>query len=909
MALVAGTRLGPYEIVAPLGAGGMGEVYSARDTRLNRTVAIKVLLQQFSADPELKQRFEREARAISSLQHPHICTLHDVGEHEGVSFLVMELLEGETLAARLQRGPMSMAEIVKVASQVAEALDRAHRHGIVHRDLKPGNVMLAKDGAKLMDFGLAKPLAMGSVSHPSKSSQGGAPLLSAAVTMSSPSPQMSPLTSAGTIVGTIQYMSPEQIEGREADARSDIFALGAVMYEMATGKRAFQGKSQITVASAILEKDPEPISAVQATVPLAFERIVQTCLAKDPEERFQTAHDVKLQLRWAAEPSPVAATVPAVAAPRSWKWQTFAAVVVLIVAALAGGYWLAGQHQHEQSMRVQFAPPEKTMFDATGDYGGVPVLSPNGEYVAFSAHNANSPKGLWVRPLNSYVAQHLEGTDGAAHPFWSPDGRYLGFFANGKLLKVLATGGPVVTLADAENPRGGSWCGGDVILFAPNFQGPLMRVNANGGQATAATNVDAAKHTTHRWPWCLPDGKHFLYLATSHQGGKAEENGVYFGSLSDKSSHLVVPSDAGGSYASGYLLYHAQTSVMAQAFDPSSGKVSGDAVAILDKVKFDSGVWRMLFTVSDNGLLAYMPGGASAIGTQLVWCDRTGKVLKVVGEHSSYSDPRLSPDGKRLAFVSGDPIWDVWTLDLERGTKSRVTFDQTVKAAPAWSTDGKTLAFGVTKTGSAGTFGTIHTKPANGTGTDQTLAAENGWGLLFPEYSPDGRYLVYRRGQGGRGSVIYAKPLQSGGVPIPVIKAEDPKVNLNAFRLSPNGRWIAYESNESGATEIYVAPFPHGEGKWQVSNGGGLFPLWRGDSREIYYETGGDEVFAVGVEEKNGELQIGTSQSLFRTNASAIGVPWDVDRSGQRFLINRGEEEAPTALNLVTNWTSELKKK
>lgn len=436
-----------------------------------------------------------------------------------------------------------------------------------------------------------------------------------------------------------------------------------------------------------------------------------------------------------------------------------------------------------------------------------------------------------------------------------------------------------------------------------------MQVNANGGSATQATTIDTVKHTTHRWPWCLPDGKHFLYIATSHQGGNAGDNGIYLASLSDRTGRLVMATDAGGLYASGYLLFHAQNSVMAQRFDPSSGKLSGDAVAVVDKVKYDSGVWRMLVTVSESGMLGYIPGGAGALGTQLVLLDRSGKLQKVVGERSTYSDPRLSPDGKRLAYVAGDPIWDVWTMDLERGTKSRVTFDQSVKASPAWSPDGKMLAFSVTRTGAAGTLATIHSKPANGAGADQTLASENGMGLLFPQYSPDGAYVLYRQGQGGRGSTIFAKPVHGGGAPMAVVTVPDAKANLNYFRVSPNGRWIAYESNESGTQEIYIAPFPRGEGKWQVTTGGGYFPLWRGDNREILFGGPTDEIMAANVEEKGGELQIGTPQILFHVPTAAVGIPFDIDPSGQHFLVNRAEDEAPTSINLVSNWTAEMKKK
>ncbi len=886
--------------MSPIGAGGMGEVYRARDTRLDRTVAIKVLSASLHATSEVRARFEREARTISQLQHPHICTLHDVGRHEGTDFLVMEYLEGETLADRIRRGVLPLDQVLKIGSEIADALDKAHHAGIAHRDLKPGNIMLTKAGAKLLDFGLAKPLAA------IASTAGSAPLLSAAVTLTSPSPAHSPLTSAGMIVGTIQYMAPEQIEGKEADTRSDIFAFGAVLYEMATGKRAFEGKSQLTVASAILEKDPEPVSTVR-TAAAALEPVLRGCLAKDPHERIESAHDVALQLRWIAQTvaSTPAISVPTAAAPKR-LWLAGAAGLVLFAAV--GGYWL-GARDRSASMHVQIPPPDKFVFDATGDYGGVPVISPQGDRVAFSAHSPNSTKALWVRPLNSFVAQRLEGTEGAGHPFWSPDGRYLGFFANGKVNKVLAAGGPVTALAIAENPRGGTWCSSDVILFAPNFQGPLSQVSASGGAAKQATSVDTSRHSTHRWPACLPDGKHFLYLATQHQGGRADENGIYFGALDGQDTRLVVASDSSGQYASGYLLFHAQASLMAQPFNPRSGALSGEAVALLDKVKYDSGVWRTAFSASDTGILGYLPGASGVSGTDLVWFDRKGNTQGLAGQRGTYSDPRISPDGKRLAFVAGDPIWDVWVMDLERGSRTRVTFDQSVKAQPAWSPDGKQLAFSVTKPSSGGAFAVIHAKAANGSGGDRTLVEEPGNGTVNPEFSPDGKHLVYLRRTNSRGVGIYAKLLEGNAAPFAVVAAADPQSSLGAFRISPNGRWIAYESTESGRNEVYIAPFPNGDGKWQVSNSGGNFPCWRADGKEIFFYSPNDEAFAATVGESAGELKVGTPQLLFHTNASAVGIPYDAARDGQRFLVNRAEDESIAPLHLITNWTAELKKK
>jgi eukaryotic-like serine/threonine-protein kinase len=917
MSLSAGTKLGPYEIISPIGAGGMGEVFRARDTRLDRTVAIKILSQHLSSNADLKQRFEREAKSISSLNHPRICQLYDVGSQDGMSFLVMEYLEGETLADRLKKGALPLDQVLKIGMEIAEALDKAHRAGIVHRDLKPGNVMLTKSGAKLMDFGLAK--ASGGVAG----AQSAAPLLSAAVTLTSPIPQASPLTAAGAIMGTVQYMSPEQIEGKEADARSDIFALGAVLYEMATGQRAFEGKSQLSVASAILEKDPPSISAAQPASPPALYLTIRTSLAKDPDARFQSAHDLALQLRWIAEGSSAQAqpAAPDLNGRRKNVWAA-CAVLALIAAGLTG-YQFAPREQNARPLRAFIEPPENMTFDSTGDYSGPPVLSPQGDKIVFCAHSRNSPKAVWVRSLESFSTQRLEGTEGAYDPFWSPDGKFVGFFANGKLNRIPSGGGPVTAVTDAPNARGGSWGPNDVILTEPNLNEPIFQVSASGGKATPVTKLDQGKHTTHRWPFFLPDGKHFLYLATNHNGGKPEENGVYFASLDGKENRLLVASDAGGEYASGFLLFHSGTSLMAQQFDPDSGTLSGEAQQVVGKIRQDSGVWHTLFSVSQSGLLVYEPGSAEAVGTQLVWFDRTGKKLGQVGETGSYMDPRISPDGKRLAVSYGDPQREILIFGLDRGTMARLTFSQAasgIKTLPVWSPDGKTIAFKSSVSASGGNNTIISSKSASGGGTEQVLVSGAGTntsssqalnlrGYDHPAWSPDGRYFTYTQADGPEGAALYAKPVDGSGAPFVVVAPASPQSNIGPYRISPNGRWVAYMSDESGRREIYVAPFPKGEGKWQVSTNGANFPAWRADGKELLYGTIAGEVIACPIAEKGSELEIGTPQTLFTENATALGVAFDVSADGKRFLINVAGDEAPTPLHLVVNWAAELKKK
>ena len=584
MPLSQGTRLGPYEIQSALGAGGMGEVYRARDTRLERTVAVKVLPSHLSANIELKQRFDREAKAISGLQHPHICTLYDIGSQDGVDFLVMEYLEGQTLADRLGKGPLPVELTLRIAAEIAEAIEKAHAQGITHRDLKPANIMLTKAGAKLMDFGLAKP-------EVAVSGRAISPLTPSTPTMNltSLTAATSPLTQKGSIVGTFQYLAPEVLQGTDADARSDIFSFGCVLYEMVAGRHAFGGKSQLSVLTAILEKEPEPIEATPPVPPM-LDRVIRGCLAKDPSERLQSAHDLLMDLRWIAESAGDPEVKKGREIKKSWAaWGVVTLVALLALAGFAGYRWGKGAATGTP-LHAEIPLPDKYMLDATGDAGGMPVLSPQGDKIAFVAHSGED-KSLWIRSLSSDRAQRLEGTQGAMHPFWSPDGTNVGFFSNGKLNRVPATGGPVSALADAVNPRGGSWGVNDIIVFAPGFMGTISRVSAQGGIVAAATELDPKKHTTHRWPWFLPDGKHFLFLATSHTGGDPRQNGIYFGSVDSPGTRLVVATDSAAEFASGKLLYRSGTSLVAQPFDPHSGRIVGPGCS--DRGQSPRRCWRV----------------------------------------------------------------------------------------------------------------------------------------------------------------------------------------------------------------------------------------------------------------------------------------------------------------------------
>ena len=900
MALAAATKLGPYQIVAPLGAGGMGEVYRAVDTRLDRTVAIKILPAHLSEKPEALERFQREARAISQLSHANICQLYDLGQQDGIHFIVMEYLEGETLATRLTKGRLPLEQVLRYGAEIAEGLDQAHRTGVVHRDLKPGNIMLTRSGAKLLDFGLAKTTAP---LMPQSSS------LSATMTSAN---LAQPLTAEGTVIGTYQYMSPEQIEGREADARSDIFSFGAVLYEMATGKRAFQGKSQVTVASAILEQDPEPISTHQPLAPSALQNVVQGALMKDPDSRWQSAADIARQLRWITSADSTS-SAGRIALPHR-KWHERAWWIALVTVLLGLLLWSTFiSRQHPRVLRASILPPADEAFYFVGDFAGPPALSPDGTRVAFAARSPKGPSFIWVRGLQAALPQKLAGTEGAYSLFWSPDGKYLGFFADGKLRKISASGGPVTILADAPNARGGAWGADNVILYTPDYREALWKVSAVGGVPARVTKIDPTRHSTHRWPSFLPDGKHFLFYATNHAVGRRELNGIYFGSLDSADSKLVLPTDGAGLYSSGYLLFQQQSSLLAQKFDPANGTVSGDPVTVATDVEHDNGTFHTVFTVSGEGTLIYQPSAGALRHIDLLWMDREGKILGHAADSDAYHGGRLSPDGKRLAVSSGDFSSPIWILDLVRGTRNRLTFDDQAHRNPSWSADGERVAYNSLQGATVVTGASLHAKPANGSGADELLleikepdgTPET---LSFPQWSSDGRYLVYLRQSGPTGGGIWAMPTSGGGKPFLVAKPESPIGRVVYLRLSPDSHWLAYSAIEGSREEVYVTSFPEGVGRWQISREGGTFPVWRGDGKEIYYYGLDATLDVVQVNAHGNQFEVGTMQNLFpMRNVLPTGEPFDVTPDGKRFLVFQEPEGSSLPMTLVLNWNADLK--
>jgi Tol biopolymer transport system component len=895
MALTPGTKLGPYEIQSPLGAGGMGEVYRALDTRLDRTVAVKVLASHLSSSPELKQRMEREGRAISSLNHPNICQLYDIGSQNGADYMVMEFLEGETLAERLKKGPLPLTEVFKIGIAVAEALAVAHRHGIVHRDLKPGNIMLTAGGAKLMDFGLAKPLGTPAASSGSGSAP---PSFTAAATMSGPSP-LSPLTTAGSIVGTIQYMSPEQIEGKEADARSDIFAFGAVLYEMVAGKRPFSGKSQISLASSILESDPEPVSAVKPQTPPAFEHVVTTCLQKNPEERYLAAHDVKLELQWiasdrSAAAAPAAAEVLQGTSLRE-KVGWGAALLVAIALGAATGFFLHRPAQSMQAIRTVIDPPAKTTLNLIGDSAGPPVLSPDGASIAFAATGADGKTAIWVRPMNLLDAHVLPGTENAIFPFWSPDSRSLGFFADNKLKTIDLNGGSAQVLADAPFGRGGAWGSGGVILFSPGTQAALMRVSASGGTPVPVTRIETTLHTSHRWPFFLPDGKHFLYLAINHDPSKAANDTVFYGSLDGSENRELLRSQSNPVYGSGYLLFARGDQLMGQPFDPATGRMSEEPQSVAKGVANDISTWHMDASASGDGLLVFASGGTG--DWQLLWMDRAGKQLSPVADKlTNLQSARLSPQGDRIALQIDTGLNDLWVLELARGIKTRLTFGPVANSFPVWSPDGKWIAYTSDRNGHSN----LTRKPSDGSGAEELLLTDDQIDVAS-DWSRDGKYLIYSRGMAVGDAGIWALPLEGERKPWQIL----PRGTF--AHLSPDGRWLAYTSDESGGPEVYVVPFRGGQGKWQVSANGGQSPQWSKDGKELYYIDPTFNLFTVPVKDTGGALQFGAAQILV-ANWTAPNVFYDVSPDGKKILLDRVSQQVSQSVTVVTNFTTGLKK-
>ncbi len=891
MTLATGARLGPYEIVAPAGAGGMGEVYRARDTRLDRTVAIKIVPDHLATDIELRQRLEREARAISALQHPYICTLFDVGNENGTDYLVMEYLEGETLAARLRKGALPVSQVVKIGAQIADALDRAHSSGLVHRDLKPGNIMLTRGGAKLMDFGLAKPTKAFAAAH------------SDAVTLTTP------VTQRGTIVGTFQYMAPEQVEGKEADGRSDIFALGAVLYEMATGKPALDGKGAISVASAILEKEPPPITEHQPLAPPGLEHVVRRALAKAPEERWQSARDLKAELEWIAQSSSRSA-LPVTASRVPWKsarlgWA-LAAALLLVVAALV--VVTRRSEPPPAVVRAVLLPPDGATLTSTLLFAGPVTVSPDGSRVVFAARQGEGKQVLWVRELREGTARPLAGTAGAARPFWSPDSRSIGFVADRRLKRVDVNGGPVFTLTQVGDARGGSWNRDGVIIYSPGAATPLMRISASGGTPTPLTSFDPQRgDNTHRYPFFLPDGKHFLFLMRSSGAGAGREPGIFVGSLDGKGLKRVVDVASNPVHASGYLLYAREGALVAQEFDLDRLEVRGEPITIDRNVRMDERFSLGVFSASSNGVLAYQTGD-EWMRSRMRWISREGKVLATVGEPAEYfnaGQPSLTPDGKHMLTAIVDVrtgTSDLWQFDTTDGTGSRITVGSADEFTGAWSPDGRRVAFASNSI--EGNQITI--KTVGSSSVPDIVRSTQRTQTFLDDWSPDGKYLLYTSRPQDGGQDLWAVPVEGSAEAIPIATTAAAE---GQPQVSPDSRFLAYVSDESGRDEVYVTGFPAAGPRWQISQNGGTEPRWRPDGGELFFFGPDNRLMAVQVTIRGDDFQVGAITPLFQASSDGANWRYDVLAGGQKFIVNSPlPAEASSPIQLVLNWTAELKK-
>jgi Tol biopolymer transport system component len=882
MPLQSGSRLGPYELTAPIGAGGMGEVWRGKDTRLDRSVAVKILPAAVAEDEDRRERFSREARTVSSLNHPHICTLFDVGHEGDIHYLVMELLEGESLADRLARGPLPLDQVVRLGAQVADALDAAHRQGVVHRDLKPANVVVTKTGAKLLDFGLARP----------GTSANGSPDSTELPT------EVKPLTSAGTVIGTFQYMAPEQLEGREADSRTDVFALGALLYEMATGRRAFPGQSKPSLIAAILTAQPPAVSSLLPVTPPAFDHVVRRCLAKDPDDRWQSARDVASELRWIGEGGSQAGAPATAPARRRGRlgWALGAA------AALVAVFLLRDPARPAPAVQATLDPPPETSL-APFDELGV-ALSPDGRQIAFVAIGSDGSRRIWVRDLAGRASRPLPETSGAGYPFWSPDGRQLGFFADGKLKRIDLRGGAPLVVADASSGRGGSWSRDDVILFSPSLRTAIHRVPAGGGTPAPVTRFDPETEVTHRWPLFLPSGRHFLYLSRARVSGQPERGRLMLASLDTPGATTLVEDATNAAYvAPGFLLYGRAGNLYAWRFDAERRSLFGQPAPVVEE---KLSVWEAknlaVFAASDSGTVVYLPEAAPK--TALQWYDPGGRPLGSLGAPGFYRTPRVSPDGRQVAYFlseSSQAPGDLWIMDLQYERPFRLTQASGRYSEPAWSRDGARLAFVCQPKA----VQDLCVKTLAGGGEVELLHESPFW-KSSPSWMPDGRSLAFA--EQDPKTLYDLRVLDLGAEPRARPYLQTPS-SERFPAVSPDGRWIAHVTDETGRLEVVLRPASGSHEQWPVSTGGGTQPRWRGDGREVYYASAGGYLEAVAIETQPA-VRPGTPRRLFRLPERPdrdMPIFADVTPDGRRFLLNVPvAARSSVGFHLILNWPSLL---
>ncbi len=895
MPLSAGTRLGPYEILAPLGAGGMGEVYKARDTRLGREVAVKVVPPSLSSSPQALQRFEREAKTISQLSHPHICALYDVGHQDGTEYLVMELLEGQTLSDRLAKGALPMDQALRYGAEIADALDRAHRQGVVHRDLKPGTVMLTSSGVKVLDFGLAKAL-------------GPSPATADLTAL----PTETPLTEAGMVLGTVQYMAPEQLEGKEADARTDIFALGLVLYEMATGRRAFSGATRASLIGAILRDDPAPISREQPLSPRALDRVVATCLAKEPEDRWQTARDVALQLEGIRQER----SAPEAAAASGPRRRKVSAILPWAIAAAAAAFGLFGLFRSSKPasrpriMRTSLLPPPGTTFDY-GANSAPAAVSPDGRRLAFGAREADGSTRLWVRELDAAEPYPVPGGEGAHFPFWSPDSRFVGFFARGTLKVVEASPAPQpprVLASDIGEARGGTWGPDGTILYSPGNLTPLMRVAATGGKPAQALRLEGDEKS-HRWPRFLPDGRRFLIevRTPSLAAGGSLARATYVASLDSQEKRQILTDDTSPAYVPpGYLLFVRATNLMAVACDAKSLASQKEPTVLASNVEGFAAPGSPVFSVAESLLAVWSPAGASL--TRMVWLERSGREASTVGPVANFFSFAMTPDGRTaVASLGQNPLPpDLWMFDTAAGRGLRVTRDSIAQLVPVISPDGRRIFYSAYSRGPWD----LWTMTSQG-GSDVKPFLESETTKTANDVSPDGRYLLYREFNPGTLGDLKVVALTGDRQPRTFVGTADDETNGD---FSPDGGWVAYTSDESGRKEIYAASFPDAASRLRVTSEGGSQPRWSRDGKELFYVRSG-QLFAVPVDRTGKNLAFGQGQPLFPLTLYTQGdsgfdhiTRYDVAPDGRFLALVRAGDQTPRPLVLVLNWAEALKK-
>jgi len=898
MTLTPSSKLGPYEILSLLGAGGMGEVYRARDTRLDRTVAIKVLPSGVSSTPEQRQRFEREARAISRLSHPHICALYDVGREGDTEYLVMEFLEGEPLSTRLARGALPLEQTCRFGAEIADALEKAHRQGIVHRDLKPGNVMLTKTGVKLLDFGLARVTA---------------PAVSPSDLTSNPTATVrSELTQEGALLGTLAYMAPEQLEGKEADARSDVFALGTTLYEMATGRKAFSGASRASLISSILRDHPKPVSQVEPMSPRSLDRIIERCLEKDSERRWQSAADVGLELGSIARGELAEPAIGAARATRAPRWLVGLAAAGLAAAAVAASFALRRPAASpEPPIRFSVRPPQGARFPWVRMQNFF-AASPDGRRIAFVARGADGVDALWIRTLADPLALRIAGTEGAAAPFWSPDARFLAFFADGKLKKIDASGGAAESLCDA--PPGypsGSWGSRHTILFAALTDQAVHVVPDAGGSPRAVVAADPErKEVGVAFPSFLPDGNHFLYLGRSEAEKRAYvrlasvDGGGSQPLLTNCSRAEYVSAGAGeaGRGAAGYLLFARDGSLYGQPFDLRRLRAAGDPFSLGQDIWQHVLIGSGPFSASGGGLLA---SRANAGPSRLVWLDRAGRETGSLESPAGYDSVRLSPEGKRVAVQRVDAhtgLHEMLIGDLSRQVLTRLDLGPIDLTAPVWSPDGARIAFSV---------GSMRHPPSpywvslHGPATPAPIVSPAEGTQRVEDWSPDGRYLLsWGFGPSGAGHGVI--DLQ-GERKLKIFASGNLILTDAQAQFSPDGRWIALCLQESGRSEVYLTPFPAAGERIRVSASGGMLPRWRRDGRELYYVSADNQLMAAPVR-LGSDAQLGAPQALFRPDPSGWR-DYDVTADGSRFLaiVNVPVEDSG-AIAVTVNWLSALRR-